>query len=331
MLSIFSAQAIRWRASTFLRQEERFTAMDDKTIAKWTACIPVWTNALPDLQRHRSWIFNMYRHGHRMTDDPVFWKNLQKKVEDTSSLDLDMALTQAGLFNNPMPFLCFEPRQTKSGSQTGLSAYAKTTLEAGSHPLLGPQLASFGPGLPPEFGVFSFMVNDGKRDHARPGTAQTLNIWRFMGSGSDLPITNIIDMYKSILSFSPRPSLVATWAHAAWSARTNNTCLHTGNDWATFEKEIQPLFAPLVDWGLIAASHGFKVNNNVRDNTIANHVLQRKSIPGSFADNDKLDAVVLSVLGLTDPQTPWDIYDLFVSASQTLDAPPRESYTFDFN
>lgn len=273
----------------------------------------------------------MYRHGHRMTNDPVFWKNLQKSVEQVSSLDLEMALAQAALFNNPMPFLCFEPRSKNGVLQTGLMAYASITLEVGSHPLLGPQLAPFGTTLPPEFGLFSFIVNDGKRDHERPNTQQTLNIWRFFGPDSELPIEQIIDMYKSMLSFSPREGLAATWAHAAWSARTHNTFLHTGDAWQTFEKEIQPLFEPLVDWGLIAASHGFKVNDIPRDNTIAAHVQRSKSIPGSATYVNKPDGVVLSILGLTEPKTPWDVYDLFVSSGQKLDTPPPESYTFDFS
>lgn len=348
MLRPFSALATTWNAYRLLRQDKVLDKMDAATIAKWSACIPAWKSKLGtfDVSQHRSWMRNIYRHGHLLTDDPDFWKCLQRSIRRSSEYDLDSGMAHAGHFNNPMPFVHFEPYEEghdpllgHARTVTGETQYMRGTFRHGTHPLLGQKLCALGMEVDPgDLGLFNLPIR-GENTLFGARTKNTENYWRFFSEHNEFPISLIVDYYKSMLLLKPSETAYASWTHAAWQARRENTALHQGGHWETFEREIRPLFEEHIDWELIAACHGFLLSpDNTRNAAIALHARQqhardstpelRLSMP-PIESTAPADGVALAMLNVGDPQGPWAMYNLFAKAAGPEDIP--EAYAFDFS
>lgn len=348
MLRPFSALATTWNAYRLLRQDKVLDTMDATTIAKWSACIPAWKSKLDtfNVVMHRSWMRNIYRHGHLLTDDPDFWKRLQHAIRSSSEYDLDSGMTHAGHYNNPMPFVHFTPYEDKhphvlghKQTVTGEIQYMRGTFLHGTHPLLGQKLHALGMTADPgDLGLFNLPIRGSKPLFGeRP--KNTENYWRFFSGEDEFPIARIIDYYKSMLVLEPSETAYASWTHAAWQARRENTALHQGGHWETFEREIRPLFEEHIDWELIAACHGFLLSaDNARNAAIALHARQQHAVDSTpelrlsmprIEPTAPADGVALAMLNVGDPQGPWAMYNLF--AKPVAPENIAESYAFDFS
>lgn len=337
MLRSLTSLATSWTAYRLLHQDYRLAEMSDATARQWADCIPVWTSKLPmlHLSRHRSWVCNMYRHGHRMTDNETFWKTLQQRVAFT--LNKHMGVAQAGLFGNPMPFVHFEPYDDikkdifgENQMVTGNVAYMRATFNHGTHPDLGRKLVSHGFELTHDLSLFNLPVRGinslfGVRDD------NTENYWRFFYGFDDFPISRIVNYYQSILNHDPSDITLATWSNAAWNAKRTNKILQEGSHWEIFESQIRPLFEKRIDWELIAACQGFLLSmDNSRNCEIAWYAQQHLMFDVPLIKRAALpDAVALGLLTLAEPKTPWEIYTLFSNALKPGE--PIASYPLDFS
>lgn len=339
MLRSLTSLATSWTAYRLLRQDARLAEMSDATAHQWASCIPLWTAKLPTLHlsNHRSWMHNMYRHGHRMTDDKNFWTKLQQRANFSSNAYIDILMEQAGLFGNPMPFVHFEPYEDpkkdifgETRMVTGNVAYMRATFNSGTHPDLGQKLVSHGFELTHDLSFFSLPIRGsnslfGKREN------NTENYWTFFIGEPDFPISRIIDYYQSILNHDPSDITLATWSNAAWNAKRTNTVLQKGSHWGLFESQIRPLFEKRIDWELIAACQGFLLSmDNSRNCEIAWYAQQHLMFDVPLIERSALpDAVALGMLTLAEPTTPWEIYTLFSNA--LTPGEPIASYPLEFS
>ena len=348
MLRPFSALATTWNAYRLFRQDKLLNEMDGDTVAKWAACIPIWKGKLDtfNVTMHRSWMRNIYRHGHLLTDDPDFWKRLQHSIQRRSEYDLEACMTHAGHFNNPMPFVHFTPykedRDPLLGHKqtiTGEVQYMRGIFRHGTHPLLGQKLRAHGMTTESgDLGLFNLPIRGGS---TLLGTRKknTENYWRFFCGEDEFPIARIIDYYKSMLTLNPSERAYASWAHAAWQARHENLALHLGNHWDVFQSEIRPLFEDQIDWELIAACHGFLVSpNHARNAAIALYAREQQAVDSTPAQRLSMppirptapaDGVALAMLNVGEPKGPWAIYSLFAQPPEL--EPALDAYAFDFS
>ena len=337
MFRSLTSLATAWTAYRLLRLDERLPHMDSATAKKWAACIPSWEKNLPDLHSGNwPWLQTIYRHGHKINQDPEFWKRLQHAVTVFSNRDLDSAMLQAGLFKNPMPFLHFEPYIDKEKNilgetqiVTGMVQYMRTTFKHGTHPLLGRELTELGMTLGScDWGLFNLPIRS-KDTLFQTREDNSENYWRFFSGEKDFPIDCLVDYYKSMLALNPSETAYASWAHAAWDARRTNKALQPGAHWEEFERQIRPLYNTKIDWELIAACHGFVLSaDNSRNGEIAAYA-QNQLMPHSpIAHPIKTDPVAVAMLELRAATCPWDIYTLFAKAPNP--DTPIESYSFDF-
>lgn len=310
--------------------------MDTETTQAWKACIPIWTQKLPTMHLgvHRVWMYNIYRHGEQLTQDPMFWKTLQKEAISFSDSAFEMGMTQAGLFNNPMPFLHFEPYIEEKlnflgehQTVTGDVQYMRATFKHGTHPGLGAKLNKE---HSEEFALFNLPI---RAENTLFGTrkANTENYWRFFHGEADFPIDCLVDYYKSMLALNPSDTAYASWAHAAWDARRTNKALYEGSHWTQFENEVRPLYENHVDWELIAACHGFLLSpDNARNSEIVayvQHHLMFKVEPAQRPNQS--DTVAHGMLSISEPTSPWDVYTLFTKPPGS--DVPFEVYPIDFS
>ena len=337
MLRSLTSLATSWSAYRLLRQDATLAYMDDSAAKKWAACIPIWMEQLPrlDLSRHRSWVQNLYRHGHKISQEPQFWKTMQSAVTDFydgDMLHLESAVMGAGLFNNPMPFLHFDPYNDTALNifgepqiVTGMVQYIRATFKHGTH--LGRQLEQLSP-TPTSWDLGLFNLPIRAKDTLfplRPATDE--NYWRFFYGTDEFPIGCLIDYYKDILDLNPSDTTCASWVHAAWSAKRVNPALQKDGNWEKFESQIRPLYEMRIDWELIAACNGFLLSpehaRNAEVATYAHNHLKPNDPPLARPDNS--DRVTMSMLHLREPTYPWEIYTLFIDPPT-----PMESYSFDF-
>lgn len=339
MLRSLTSLATSWTAYRLLRQDARLAEMSDATARQWASCIPLWTAKLPtlNLSGHRSWLHNMYRHGHRMTDDKHFWNMLQQRVACSLNEYSGIVMMQAGLFGNPMPFFHFEPyedsRKNIFGDTqivTGAVEYMRATFNHGTHPDLGRKLVSHGFELTHDLSLLSLPI---RGSNSLFGTREnnTENYWKFFIGELDFPISCMVDYYQSIFTHDPSDIALAAWSHAAWNAKRTNTVLQKGSHWEIFESQIRPLFEKRIDWELIAACQGFLLSmDNSRNCEIAWYAQQHLMFDVPLIERAALpDAVALGMLTLAEPKTPWEIYTLFSNALKPGE--PIASYPLDFS
>lgn len=248
-----------------------------------------------------------------------------------------MAMTQAGLFGNPMPFVHFEPYQEPVPNVlgenivvTGSLMYMRSSFKHGTHPDLGNRLAQNGVNAGHDLALFNLPIRGpdalfGQREN------NTENYWRFFYADDDFPISCIIEYYKTILNHNPSDIALASWTHAAWSARRTNKALQEGTHWETFESQIRPLFEPRIDWELIAACHGFLLSpENARNGEVASYAQNNLMLKVEPIDRSgEPDAMALAMLCLAEPKSPWDVYTLFMEAATPKVA--LESYSVDLS
>lgn len=339
MLRSLTSLTTAWTAYRLLRQEHRLASMDDATAKKWASCIPLWLNKLPTMHLgvHRTWLYNIYRHGEKMSQDPDFWKTMQKAVTKFSGRDIESVMIQAGLFNNSQPFLHFEPYEDERKNilgepqiVTGQVQYMRLTFKHGTHPGLCQKFGDAGSDRFDDFGLFNLPVR-APDTLFKTRDANTENYWRFFYAEPDFPIECLVDYYKSMQSLNPSAKSYASWAHAAWGAKRANRFLQEGNHWQTFENQIRPLYEKHIDWELVAACHGFLLSpDNLRNAEIAAYAQRTVAARlEPIARPEKSDGVAHGLMHLVEPQCPWELYTLFSGGHEPQ--LPIESYPLDFN
>lgn len=339
MLRSLTSLTTAWTAYRLLRQEHRLAGMDDATAKKWATCIPLWLSKLPTMHLgiHRTWLYNIYRHGDKISQDPDFWKTMQKAVAKFSGGDLEGVMIQAGLFNNPQPFLHFEPYEDQRKNifgdpqiVTGQVQYMRLTFDHGTHPGLAHKLTADDSNKFDDLALFSLPIRE-PNALFKTRKANTENYWRFFSGEPDFPIGCLVDYYQSMQTLNPSAQAYASWAHAAWDARRTNHALQKDGHWEKFESQIRPLYEKHIDWELVAACHGFLLSpQNSRNAEIAAYAQANLAIKlNPMARPEEPDAATLGMLTLVEPDCPWKVYTLFADAPEP--GAPVESYPLDFN
>lgn len=216
MLRFLQNKKTSWFANGLLKKHDEFVYMDKYTIERWAACIPIWKKTLREVGRTyptNAWLQTIYRHGHKMSQDPKFWEAMQRYA---SKYAAEYAMAQAGLFNNPMPFLHWIPAEDGSKDVfgdlqivTGATHYLRSTFRHGTHPLLGQQLGQLvmTPN-PEEFCLFNLPIRSkntlfGVRENNND------NYWKFFSGEKSFPIDIVVDYYKSMITLTPTKTAYA--------------------------------------------------------------------------------------------------------------------------